>query len=148
MSAKKIFLIVALAGVVFFIGRSIHMQIAYTEIERLTQQHGAELTQAINKYIEDKFIKPSQEYKIATPPPKISLEYFKVFELSETRAKVFLSIRYEPTESKPRYSYDREGGFAYLEFQNGMWITDENRHFELVWSRLGSADDETWPPYY
>lgn len=123
------------------------MQIAYAEVERLTNQHDSELTQAITKYIEDKFIKPSKEYKLATPPPEISLEYFKVFEFSETNAKVFLSLRFDPVQPQSWNPSEREGWFVYLESKDRMWIADESRKAELVWSQYGSADDETWPPY-
>ncbi len=142
MSAKRIFLIIILAGIVFFVGRSIHMQIAYAEVEGLTTQHGSELSSAVNQSI-------ANDPLLSAEGVTSRLEYFKVFEYSENQAKVFVVISYEATQLKAPVMHDWIGQFRYFVRQNGDWVIDQSkRPYELVWDALGSGDDETWPPYH
>ena len=142
MTTKKI-----LAGIVglcllFAAGRWLHLQIAYAEVERLTEQHGRELSSAINKSITDDPLSSAEGVSVR-------LDYFKVFEYSGDQAKVFVVISYDETRPQMPLVRDWFGQFRYFVRQNGDWVIDQNkRPYELVWDALGSADDETWPPYH
>jgi len=129
--------IAILLSLLFVAGRSLHLQIAYTEVEKLTEEHGQNLKAAIDEI----FKEPSPVSGLTK-----TLEYFKVFEYSGTHAKVFVVSRFKGPE-RMGLPDDRSGVFYYLAFQNGAWIVDPTRPPEFTWSDYGSADGETWPPY-
>jgi hypothetical protein len=139
MPFKKAVVLATIFGVLFIAGRWLHMQIAYAEIEQLTREHSGELSGTVRTFIINAEF-PGGRFKK-------SLEYFKIFEYSATNAKVYLVARIDSVPPDTSY-YDRNGGFLYLLFQNGAWILDPSRPYDMKWSRLGSADEEVWPPYY
>lgn len=142
MTAKKILVGIVVLSLLFVGGRWLQLQFAYAEIERLTEQHGSELSSVINKSIADDPLS-------GTDGVSSRLDYFKVFEYSDYEAKVFVVISYEATQLKAPLLRDRFGQFRYFVRQNGDWVVDQSkRPYQLVWDALGSADDETWPPYH
>jgi|DewCreStandDraft_4_1066084.scaffolds.fasta_scaffold24716_4 hypothetical protein len=148
MTTKKILIGIVVLCLLFAVGRWLHLQFAYSEIERLTEQHGNELSSAVNTSVTDEI---TSENEIAIKPEldTIVVEYFKVFEYSESEAKVFVVIRSDIKWPTTPPVHDRIGQFRYFIRQNGTWMVNQNkRPFELVWDTLGSADDETWPPYH
>ena len=143
MATKKILVGIIGLCLLFAAGRWLHLRIAYTVVEQLTEQHGGELSSAINQSIaDDPQLSNSDGFSSR-------LNYFKVFEYSDNQAKVFVVISYEDTHWEPWMLRDQFGQFRYFVRQNGVWVVDQSkRPYELVWDDLGSADGETWPPYH
>ena len=138
MSLKRIAVTAIAAILVFSLGRWLHLQAAYAEVERLTTQHSADLTAIVSSTVESTQYPGSRYYEV--------VEYFKVFEYSQTRAKVFVVERILPTEYG-RLPADRAGIFYYFVLHNGIWTLDLTMQPDVIWSDYGSADGETWPPY-
>ena len=143
MSTKKFLIAVVALCVLFAAGRWLHLQIAYAAVEQLTEQHGGELSAPISQSIADDPQLSGSDGFTST------LEYFKVFEYSESQAKVLVVVSYEATRLKAPLLHDRLAQFRYFVRQGGAWVVDHSKHpYELVWDDLGSADDETWSPYH
>jgi hypothetical protein len=135
---RRILLLLVALGLLVSVGRWLHLQLAYAEIERLTEQYGDALAMAINQTVME-VQHPMEGYSQ-------SLEYFKVFDVSDTHAKVFVVIQLKINRPGLPAS-ERSGEFYHFVFQNGQWISDPSQPREVVWSDYGSADGETWPPY-
>lgn len=139
MTLKKTLILTISLAVLYIGGRWAHLQFTYAEIENLTTQYSDNLAATVNDIVKSAEYPGSRYHEL--------VEYFKVFEYSETRAKVFVVSRIEPTDDKAGLPGDRAGIFYYLIFNNGMWVVDQSRLPQFVWSDLGNADGETWPPY-
>lgn len=139
MTLKRIIVVVIVAGLLFGMGRWLHLQSAYAEVEGLTTRHSADLVSVVSSTVADVQYPGSKYYE--------SVEYFKVFEYSPTQAKVFVVKRIQPTDERAGLPGDRAGVFYYFVFQDGAWALDQTRPPEFIWSDLGSADGATWPPY-
>jgi hypothetical protein len=141
MTTKKIIIAIVALGLLFVVGRWLHLQITYAAVEKLTEQYSSELFSVVNtSFADDPLFKAEGV--------SARIDYFKVFEYSENRAKVFVVISYDEARPKMPVFHDRFGGFRYFTRRNGNWVADSQRPFELVWDAMGSADDETWPPYH
>jgi hypothetical protein len=140
MTWKKVLALVTIPVILAIAGGWIYLQLAYARIERLTERYGPLLTSAIARDIVD--VKRSPVNGLGDP----KLEYFKVFEYTQTRAQVFVVTRFE-IETPGSSTYERTGEFYKFVLENGTWRVDTSNLPEVVWSRLGSADGQTWPPY-
>lgn len=140
MSIKKIFALVVVASVIVGIGRWLHLQVAYAEIERLTELHESEIADTIETAVTAVQYPGSRYHEI--------VEYLKIFEYSQEHAKVFVVTQILPVNNEKGSLNDRVGVFYYLLYQNGTWNVDQTEPLEVIWSKLGSADGETWPPFY
>jgi len=118
-------------------GRWVHLQIAYAQVEALTQRHGEEFTPDLITYIDEVY--NSKDKRFHT-----QLEYLKVFEYTESKAKVFAAVRTIGVSDFPMNC--PEGDFFYFNKANSIWLADRSRLPDMIWS-CGSADEETWPPY-
>jgi hypothetical protein len=139
MTLKRIIVVVIVTVLLFGIGRWLHLQSAYAEVEGLTARHSADLASVVSSTVADVQYPGSKYYE--------SVEYFKVFEYSPTQAKVFVVKRIQPTDERAGLPGDRAGVFYYFVFQDGAWTLDQVKSPEFIWSDLGNADGETWPPY-
>jgi hypothetical protein len=121
--------------------QQLNLQHAYDGIEILTQLHAAELSTVINEC--------ATHVERPLDNARLTVEYFKIFEYSETYAKVFVVTQLEIYKAGITLPLrDRSGQFVSLLFQDGNWMCDPSRPPQLIWSDLGSADGETWPPYH
>ena len=131
----KLWQILLAAVLIFAVGRWLHLQIAYAQIESLTRQHSDELAPELSKYVDDYYNHKDIRFYTA-------IEYFKVFEYSEANAKVFAVLNSDLGD----HMKCPEGNFFYFIRSNGKWAADRSILPDMVWT-CGSADGETWPPY-
>lgn len=133
------FIIIALATG----GYEIVLQRAYMGVERLTREYSAEIQPILIKSID-------KEDKLGDHLITVTMEYFKVFNVTLDTAKVFVVSDVSVNNGTSQELVDREGCFKYMKKVGGIWQVDTTKPVEVIWSWFSTEliAKRTWPPYY